>query len=410
MPSDRRAWLAAIVATLAMTVSYADRQVMAAIGTSLRQSLAMPAESFGWLAAAFSAAYLVATPLAGTVLNRIGPRVGLAIAVIAWSSVSAAHALVSSFGALLAMRIALGVAEAPSFPGAALSVRRVMPPEARSTAFGLIFTGSSLGAALVAPLAVALDARFGYRAAFAVTSLLGLAWVPFWLAATRSKAVRETLGGHRSEGCARMPRGADGTAAVVFHGSVTRAVVLTFLCAPGLMFVFLWFPQYLTLGCGVAKQAVGHYAWFPPLMADFGNVGFGYVASRLNRVWPGRSRAELVVVAAMLEATLAWLPRACAPWPAVALVGVAAAGGGGLYTLLTADMMARVEPGRASTAAGLTAAAQSLAYVLGNPAIGRLVDHTHSFVIPLRLVGVVVLPGAAAWVLWPIRRARVAEP
>jgi cyanate permease len=89
---------------------------------------------------------------------------------------------------------------------------------------------------------------------------------------------------------------------------------------------------------------------------------------------------------------------------------VAAAGGGGLYTLLTADMMARVEPGRASTAAGLTAAAQSLAYVLGNPAIGRLVDHTHSFVIPLRLVGVVVLPGAAAWVLWPIRRARVAEP
>jgi ACS family hexuronate transporter-like MFS transporter len=158
MPSDRRAWLVAIVATLAMTVSYADRQVMAAIGTSLRQSLAMPAESCAWLAAAFSAAYLVATPLAGTVLDRIGPRVGLAIAVIAWSSVSAAHAMVSSFGALLAMRIALGVAEAPSFPGAALSVRRVMPPEARSTAFGLIFTGSSLGAALVAPLAVALDA------------------------------------------------------------------------------------------------------------------------------------------------------------------------------------------------------------------------------------------------------------
>jgi hypothetical protein len=35
-PRTRRAWLVAIVATLAMTVSYVDRQVVAAIGSDLR--------------------------------------------------------------------------------------------------------------------------------------------------------------------------------------------------------------------------------------------------------------------------------------------------------------------------------------------------------------------------------------
>ena len=57
-----RAWLVAVVATLAMSVSYVDRQVVSAIATSVRRALDVDAEHFGYLAAAFSLAYLVAAP------------------------------------------------------------------------------------------------------------------------------------------------------------------------------------------------------------------------------------------------------------------------------------------------------------------------------------------------------------
>ncbi|HEY5240650.1 MAG TPA: hypothetical protein VIJ22_04255, partial [Polyangiaceae bacterium] len=63
--SRRRAWLVAAVATLAMSVSYVDRQVVSAIATSVRRALDIDAEHFGYLAGAFSLAYLVAAPLAG---------------------------------------------------------------------------------------------------------------------------------------------------------------------------------------------------------------------------------------------------------------------------------------------------------------------------------------------------------
>ena len=69
MPLSRgRAWLVAVVATLAMSVSYADRQVVAAVGASVRRSLQINAAQFGLMAGAFSLSYLVVAPLAGALV------------------------------------------------------------------------------------------------------------------------------------------------------------------------------------------------------------------------------------------------------------------------------------------------------------------------------------------------------
>src|SRR5271166_2407985 len=134
----------------------------------------MNAAQFGWLAAAFSMAYLVAAPLAGVLVDRVGARRGLVAAIVTWSVVSAAHALVPTFAALFVLRVLLGAAEAPSFPAAAQTVRRALPEGDRSAAFGLLFTGSSLGAAIAAPLATSLDVAFGWRAAFLIASVVGM--------------------------------------------------------------------------------------------------------------------------------------------------------------------------------------------------------------------------------------------
>jgi ACS family hexuronate transporter-like MFS transporter len=396
-----RAWLVAIVATAAMSVSYIDRQVVAVIATSVRAALGFDAERFGWLAGAFSAAYLVAAPVAGAVLDRVGARRGLVVAILAWSAVSAAHALAPSLAALLALRVALGVAEAPSFPGAAQSVRRALPPRDRSAAFGLIFTGSSLGAAVAGPLAIALDVRFGWRAAFAITSLLGCAWVPLWIAVTRAPEVRAALAAPAPAPV--QARAAPGAAAslpaLLKEAAVLRALVMVLASAPALMFLFVWMPQYMEIGRGVAKADLGRYVWLPPVMADVGMVGFGALAAR----WPP---VRLVLAAAAMATVMVLVPAAPGPWGAIALMGVSAMGAGGIYTLLTADMMARVDPARAAAAGGLTAAAQSVVYVALNPIVGRWVLRTSSFDGALMFVGALALPGACIWSLWPMRRER----
>ncbi len=122
------------------------------------------------------------------VLDRTGARRGLVFAVLAWSAVAAGHALVPSFAALVALRVLLGTAEAPSFPGAAQTIKRILPPAERSMGFGLLFTGSSLGAMIAGPLAIGiLGFAGGWRLAFLGTSLVGLAWIPLWLFVTRSR-------------------------------------------------------------------------------------------------------------------------------------------------------------------------------------------------------------------------------
>jgi NADH:ubiquinone oxidoreductase subunit H len=92
------------------------------------------------------------------------------------------------------------------------------------------------------------------------------------------------------------------------------------------------------------------------------------------------------------------------PWIAVTLAAMCLAGGGGIFALLTADMLARVSPALVSTAGGLTAAAQSLAYVVANPLVGRAVDLTHSYALVLVVLGALVLPAVVAWTLWPVKR------
>ena len=302
--SRGRAWLVAVVATLAMSVSYVDRQVVSAIGASVRTALHANAEEFGWLAGAFSLAYLVMAPLSGVLVDRVGARRGLVLAIVVWSIVSAAHALAPTFGVLFALRLLLGVTEAPAFPSAAQSVRRALPPGDRSAAFGLLFTGSSFGAAVAAPLAIWLDVHYGWRTAFVVASLLGLAWVPLWLAVTRAPAVRAVL--------ARPDAGVEAggapsvsAAALLVDPAVVRAVLLVLASAPITMFVFVWMPQYLELGRGIAKADVGHYAWVPPVMADLGMVGFGALASRRDRRSSSpRSHVALVFAAAAMGSAL----------------------------------------------------------------------------------------------------------
>ena len=84
-------------------------------------------------------------------------------------------------------------------------------------------------------------------------------------------------------------------------------------------------------------------------------------------------------------------------------LGVSAAGGGGVYVIVTGDMLSRVPAGRVSTSGGLTAAAQSLSHIVVNPLMGKVIDRTHSYAGVLVTLGLVVVPTSLVFALWPMR-------
>lgn len=405
MLSRRLAWGVALAATLTMTVSYIDRQMLAALGQTVRVELDFTKTEFGWLGSAFSIAYLVATPLAGWWIDRIGARRGLLISVLVWSGVAALHALAPGFGTLFMLRIALGVAEAPSFPGAAQTVQRALPPQDRARGFGVLFTGSSIGGLIAPILASTLFAIAGWQFAFLASAIVGLVWVPMWIALTWRRDVRKQLDVKPASEARSMSM-----FRLLGQQATIRTLLLIAASAPVVGFMLQWGPTYLADVHKVKQEDIGGYAWLPPVLFDLGAIGFGDLASRLRD--RGGAVRVLFAFATVIAAVLVLLPFVDGgPWTATIIISIAMVGGGGMYTIATADIMARVPVDCISAASGLLAASQSLVLIIMHPLVGAALDAYGTYTLVTTVLAAWVFPGAIAWIVWrppPISASRSA--
>jgi MFS family permease len=392
-----RAWPLALVATFTMAISYFDRQALSVLAPTVTKSLRIDETQYGWLASAFSIAYLVMAPLAGRTIDRVGARRGLLAAVLVWSLVAALHALAPGFAILFALRMLLGAAESPSFPGAAQVVHRVLPPGERARGFGVLFTGSSFGAMAAPLIATFLEARFGWRIAFLGTAAIGLLWVPLWLRVAFRREARAMLDLEPEP--RQAPAAPTRMIDVVFHPAVLRASMLVLATVPTVGFVLTWGAKYLTAHFALQQRDLGRYLWIPPVFYDLGSIAFGDVASRRSKRTGGNDRL-LVAIAMTLAATLTAATSARTPMQLVAWISVAMAGCGGLFAILTSDMMSRVPPSSVSLAGGVAAAIQSLVLIVLNPTIGRVIDAQMSYTTTVLAIGASIVPFSLAWMLW----------
>jgi hypothetical protein len=170
------------------------------------------------------------------------------------------------------------------------------------------------------------------------------------------------------------------------------------------MFLLNFTPQYLVERWELPRGGIGPYLVFPLLVFDVGAVGFGWLASR-REGGPRRTHVDLFAAATSLAALVALAPLASSPAFAMGLFSLSAAGGGGIFVLATADMLGRVPLDRTSAAGGMTAAAQSLAYIVASPVVGWAIDRTHAYGGVLVTLGLLGVPTSLAFVFWPSIRA-----
>jgi predicted MFS family arabinose efflux permease len=132
---------------------------------------------------------------------------------------------------------------------------------------------------------------------------------------------------------------------------------------------------------------------------DLGAILFGDLVARRRRT-AGTPPRALFVVATLLAISVALLPWAGTPWQAMAIIGMAFAGGAAVYTITTADVLGRMPPECVSSAGGLIAGAQSLALIIANPLVGRAVEHYGNYDVVALVAGAWVIPGALVWLVW----------
>jgi predicted MFS family arabinose efflux permease len=162
------------------------------------------------------------------------------------------------------------------------------------------------------------------------------------------------------------------------HPIVIRALCGVFAAATIFSFAQVWGAKYLVRTFALAQGDVGRYLWLPPVVFDAGAILFGDLASRQRRPEGVPPRA-LFAIGLALATLFATLPLAQTPWQSMFIIGTAMAGAGAMYTLVTSDLLARMPPGSVSLAGGILAAAQSVALIIANPLIGRVLDRLGSY-------------------------------
>jgi MFS transporter, ACS family, hexuronate transporter len=384
-------WTVCALLFFATTVSYVDRQVLSILAKTLETSVGWNSIQYGYITAAFQAAYAVGLLGVGRIIDRVGTRKAYAGAVGVWSLAAIAHAAATSAFTFGIARAALGLGEAANFPACIKTIAEWFPKKERALATGIFNSGANVGA-VVAILSVPyLAATFGWRAAFIATGAIGFVWIILWWFLYTSPALHKRVS--PAELALIQSDPPDKTLNVPWARLFPKRATWGFAVAKFLTdavwwFFLFWFPKYLQ---ETFHLTVKEIIW-PTLVAynicAIGSVGGGWLSGAfITRGWTvNASRKTAMLICALCVTPVIGAPYCKGLWEVVLLVGLALAAHQGfsanLYTVIS-DVFPRSAVG---TAVGIGGAFGGLGGVFGQLATGFVVQLTGSY-IPLFLVG-----------------------
>ncbi|HVY91940.1 MAG TPA: MFS transporter [Bryobacteraceae bacterium] len=169
-------------------LNYIDRATLSVANKLIQDDLGIPVVKMGLLLSAFLWAYALSQLPVGGLIDRFGPRKLLALGLFGWSIAQAAGGIVRSFGTFIVARVALGVGEAPLFPGGARVVRDWFGIHERGFATGICQAASSLGNFIAVPLLTFLMLSLSWRWMFLIVGAIGIVLAFVWWRSHRDPA------------------------------------------------------------------------------------------------------------------------------------------------------------------------------------------------------------------------------
>ncbi len=404
-------WVICFLLFLAATINYIDRQVIGLLKPTLQQHYGWSEIDYADIVFSFQLAYAIGLLLAGGFIDRVGTRIGFAIAVGLWSVAAMAHAEAATYGpavaallgvfglayapsvaGFIAARFALGIGEAGNFPAAIKAVAEWFPLKERAFATGLFNSGTNIGA-VMAPLIVPwITVTYGWYWAFIVTGAIGFFWIALWLPLFRqpehhprvSAAELAYIRSDLAPPAARVP-----LRALLPHRQTWAFAIGKFMTDPIWWLYLFWVPDFLNRNHGLNLLAVGPPLVAIYLIADVGSIGGGWLSSALiKRGWTvNAARKTAMFVAACAVIPIVFASMATSLWTAVLLVALAAAAHQGwsanMFTLAS-DMFPRQAVG---TVVGFGGMAGAFGGMLIAKLTGYLLETTGSYVPVFLIAG-----------------------
>lgn len=158
-------------------ISYVDRVTISVAAPKIVKEFHFTPTEMGFIFSAFSFAYSLLPIFVGTFGDRLGPRRVLSLLMAWWSIFTTLTGVVTSFISFFIVRLLFGLGESGSFPVATRALASWYPPSARGFLQGVTHAASRIGAAISAPIIVAIVVLFGgWRWSFYLLGIVGIIW------------------------------------------------------------------------------------------------------------------------------------------------------------------------------------------------------------------------------------------
>jgi MFS transporter, ACS family, hexuronate transporter len=385
-------WYICALLFFATTINYIDRQVLGTLAPELQTKIGWSELDYGRIVIAFQISYAVMMLISGRIIDKIGTKLGFAIAIVWWSLAAMAHALAGSARGFAVARFFLGVGEAANFPASVKTVAEWFPKSERALATGIFNAGTNVGAILAPATALWLSAAFGWQSAFIVTGAVGFVWLIFWwwLYEQPEKHARLSAAefAHIRQGEEEQTTEKVSWFKLLGYRQLWAFALGKMLTDPVWWFYLFWLPKFMAGEHNIRGLALIPYLTTVYIIADVGSVGGGWISSALiKRGWTvNAARKTALLTFALMVPFVIIASQTRSAWLAVILIGIAASAHQGwsanLFTI-PSDMFPRKAMG---SVIGIGSCAGGLGGILVAEFAGRVLNADPRFYLPMFIV------------------------
>jgi ACS family D-galactonate transporter-like MFS transporter len=406
----RRRWGIGVLLGSGVLVSFLDRINLSVAAPQLQKALNIGPDRLGVLLSAYLWSYTLLQIPVGLIVDRLGvTRVGRWGALL-WTLASAVTAVAGGYWGIIAARLLLGVAEAPSFPAVSKATGHWFPRSERARATSIFDAAAKFSNVVGIPVIAYAVVRFGWRWGFAISACISFVYFVAFYVIYRDPSADPKLGeverAHIIGGGA-VPEGPSGERPMAMLGYLLRqpkiwGLAIGFGAYGYSFYLFLsWLPSYLVATSGMTVLRSASYTATPWAVATVTDllVGGWLIDALLARGMDETRVRKSVLIGGMLlglavvGATGTSNPRWAIFWISISLGGLAAAApvGWSLPSLIAPK-------GCVGAVGGIMNFAVNGMGFLAPIVTGLIVKQTHSFVGAFLAAAAILVVGALSFI------------
>lgn len=412
---SRKRLVVMLLLFVTVVINYLDRSNLSITAPAMSRDLGIDSARMGLILSAFGWTYAFCQIPGGWLVDRVPPRVLYPVLIVLWSIATILLGFAYGVPLLVALRMAVGALEAPSYPTNNRVVTTWFPERERATAIGFYTSGQFIGLAFLTPVLLWLQSEIGWHMVFVATGGVGVVWGIVFYAVYREP--RDFRGVNAAEidlirrggGLVDLDRAHrvrdTGTFAWADLGHVLRFRKLwgvyfgQFALTSTLWFFLTWFPTYLVNERGMDFVRAGFLASLPFAAAFVGVLCSGLLSDFLVRRGASLASARKgpIVAGLLLSISIVGANYVESPAAVIAFLTLAFFGNG--LASITWSLVSAIAPERLL---GLTGGVFNFVGNLSSitvPIVIGYLARDHGFEAGLTYVGALAFLGALSYLL-----------